>query len=312
MTSPSRDFEFKSVGAKLSNWGRWGEDDEIGTVNFITPARRAAAAALVRTGKVFALGMPFDANGPQPARGTRFNPIHRMTKLLTDASAPDGFSASDDIITMPLQCGTQWDGLTHVSYDGYAYNGVPNSAVTAVDGATRNSFPKVVSRLIGRGVLLDIAAAKGVQRLDFSQEVTADDLNAAESDQGVRAGSGDILLVRTGWYQHYLSGEMDLYLSQRSPGLGISACEWLHDREIAAVAADNFAVEVMPSTEPGTVVPLHLVLIRDMGMTLGEMFNLEELAADCASDRVYEFLFSGIGLDITGSVGSPVTPVVVK
>jgi kynurenine formamidase len=305
------DFAFKALGAKLSNWGRWGDDDQLGTVNFITPEKRRAAAALVKTGTTFDLGMPFDDKGPQ-AGGSRFNPIHKMTKLLTDFAAPDGMMVADDIVIMPLQCATQWDSLAHVGYDGFVYNGVPASAVTAMHGATRNSFTHVAPRLITRGVLLDIAALKGKQRLDFSEEITADDLDAAEERQGVRAGSGDVLLFRTGWYQLFLDGDSENYLSRRSPGLGISACQWLHDREVAAVAGDNFAVEVMPSTEPGTGLPLHMVLIRDLGLTLGEMFNLEELAASCAQDGVWEFMFSGIGIKVTGSVGSPVTPIAIK
>jgi kynurenine formamidase len=311
MTESAGEYEFKALGARLSNWGRWGADDQLGTVNFITPASRVAAAALIKTGEMFDLGMPFDANGPQ-AGGLRFNPIHRMSRLLTDAASPDGMMVADDIVIMPLQCATQWDSLAHVGYDGFAYNGVPAAAITADRGATRNSFSHVAPRLVSRGVLLDIAALKGVERLDFSQEITAADLDAAEARQGVRAGSGDILLFRTGWYQQFLAGDSANYLSRRSPGLGISACEWLHDREIAAVAGDNFAVEVMPATEPGVGLPLHMVLIRDLGMTLGEMFNLEELAASCAADGVYEFLFSGIGIKITGSVGSPVTPMAIK
>ena len=101
-------------------------------------------------------------------------------------------------------------------------------------------------------------------------------------------------------------------MSFESAGLGISACEWLHDREVAAVAGDVFAVEVLPATEAGVSLPLHIVLIRDLGLTLGEMFNFEELAADCREDGVWEFLFSGIGIKVSRSVGSPITPIAVK
>lgn len=309
---PTSEFAFKAVGRELSNWGRWGPDDQVGTVNFITPAKRVAAAHLVRTGRVISLGMPFSKAGPQPSGDARFNPIHRMTRLLTDAVDVDGFSAADDVITMPLQCATQWDGLAHVGYDGFAYNGVPSSAVTAIAGATRNSFSEVAPLLVSRGVLLDIAALRGVDMLGPGEAITAADLDAAERRQGVLVGSGDVLLVRTGWYRHFLAGRMATYLGPPSPGLDLSTCRWLHEREIAAVAADNLAVEVMPSSEPHSLVPLHSVLIRDMGMTLGEMFDLEELARDCAADGVYECLFSGVGLDIPGAVGSPVTPVVIK
>ena len=122
--------DFRKVGAQLSNWGRWGEADEIGTVNFITAECRLAATRTVRRGVVFDLGMPLDANGPQRG-GSRFNPIHRMTSIPMDGERPDGMLVSDDVVTMPLQCATQWDGLTHVGYDGFLYNGAPASSVTA-------------------------------------------------------------------------------------------------------------------------------------------------------------------------------------
>jgi kynurenine formamidase len=307
-----REYEFKKVGAKLSNWGRWGADDELGTVNFITPEVRAAAAGLVRTGKVFDLGMPFGANGPQQGGG-RFNPVHTMSMLPSDGPLfPDGIVVADDVVTMPLQCATQWDSLAHVGYDGLLYNNVPVSAVTASKGATRNSFDKVVNKMITRGVLLDIAGLKGVDRLAKSEEITAADLDAAVAKQGVTIKSGDVVMFRTGWYQHYLEGNHALYLGFESAGLGISAAEWLHDHEVAAVAGDNFAIECLPGKEEGTSLPVHMVLIRDVGLTLGEMFNFEELAADCNEDGVWEFLFSGIGIKVTASVGSPITPVVMK
>src|ERR1700750_519323 len=224
-----REYEFKKIGAKLSNWGRWGADDQLGTVNFITPEVRVEAAGLVRTGKVFDLGMPFGSTGPQQGGG-RFNPIHTMTMMPSDGPVPpDGFLVSDDVITMPLQCATQWDSLAHVGYDGLLYNNTPGSVVTARGGASRNSFDLVVPRMISRGVLLDIAGLKGVDRLEKSEEITAADLDAAAARQGVTIKSGDIVMFRTGWYKHYLEGSHALYLGFESAGLGISCAEWLHD-----------------------------------------------------------------------------------
>jgi kynurenine formamidase len=178
-------------------------------------------------------------------------------------------------------------------------------------GATRNSFAKAVSRLISRGVLLDIARLKGVDRLADSYEITIDDLCAAEERQGVRVDSGDILLVRTGWYQWFLEGDRTHFMGNES-GLGFETCRWLREREVAAVAFDNYACEVWPSPIPGAMAPFHQVAIRDLGLTLGEMFNFEELAADCEQDSVWEFFFCGPGLKVTGSVGSPITPMVIK
>ncbi|MCW2495304.1 cyclase family protein [Jatrophihabitans sp.] len=303
--------DFRSVGAAVSNWGRWGAGDQLGTVNLITPERRAAAARLVRRGEIFDLGMPLDANGPQRG-GNRFNPIHRMTSIPSDGARPDGMLVSDDIVSFPLQCATQWDGLTHVGYDDRLYNDVPASAVTAARGAERNSFHLVAPHLIGRGVLVDVAAAKGVGRLAAGMEITPDDLDDALAHQGVQTASGDILLVRTGWYQHFAAGDAGTFMSSSTPGLGLACCAWLYEHDIAAVAADNYIVEVLPSRQPPAMYPLHMVAIRDMGLTLGEMFNLEELAVDCQSDGVFTFLLVGTGLKVTGSTGTPLTPVVVK
>ena len=312
MAAKDHGFEFRRLGERFSNWGRWGEDDQIGTVNHITPERRAAAARLVTSGEVLDLGMPFGASGPQSG-SARFNPIHTMRMLPTDRPLSEaGLIVADDVVTMPLQCATQWDGLAHVGYDDLLYNDMPAAGVTASQGATRNAFDEVVSRLIGRGVLLDVAGAKGVELLGPGEEITADDLEATAAAQGVEVGPGDIVLFRTGWYRHYLRGDHETYLGWSSPGLGMSTVEWLHRHEVAAVAGDNFAVECLPAREPGTMMPLHMVLIRDLGMTLGEMFNLEELAVACRADGRWEFLLSGIGLKISSAVGSPVTPVALR
>jgi kynurenine formamidase len=300
---------YKELGTKLRNWRRWGPDDELGTVNFITAASRLRGVQAARSGRVIQLGMPFDANGPQVG-GLRFNPVHRMSMLLSDGEF-GGMAVADDIVIMPLQCATQWDSLAHVGYGGRAYNDVPYSAVTAAQGATRNSFTKVAPHLVGRGVLLDIPALKGGGRLDPTDEVTAEDLAAAAERQNVRVEQGDIVLVRTGWYQHFLAGDIAAYMAAEHPGLGLSCCAWLYERQVAVVAADNFAVEVRPSRDPDAGLPFHMVAIRDMGLTLGEMFNLEDLAAACAERGAWDFLFAGPGLKITGSVGSPVSPVAV-
>lgn len=297
------------MGTKLRNWRRWGPDDELGTVNFITPTSRRRGADAVRSGRVVDLGMPFDSHGPQQG-GMRFNPIHRMTRLLSDGEF-GGLAVADDVVIMPLQCATQWDSLAHVAYDGRAYNDVPYSAVTAADGATRNSFAVVAPHLVGRGVLLDIPALKGVARLAPTDEVTSDDLAEAAARESVRIEQGDVVLVRTGWYQRFLAGDIQAYMGDQHPGLGLSCCSWLYDKQVSAVAADNFAVEVRPSRDPDAALPLHMVLIRDMGMTLGEMFNLEDLSAACTERGAWDFLLVGTGLKITGSVGSPVTPVAV-
>ena len=178
--------DFRAVGERLSNWGRWGADDERGTTNLITPERLVAAARLVRTGKVFDLGIPFDELGPQTGGGIRQNPLHFMTAT-GDAQdhMPGGFRYADDYVVMPLQCATQWDALSHVFYDDQLYNGYPASDVTP-RGALHNSIDKQGNGITGRGVLLDIAALKDVPWLEGGTVITPDDLDARDRTPGWR------------------------------------------------------------------------------------------------------------------------------
>ena len=312
MTETGKTWLHHEVGKKLSNWGRWGADDEIGTLNLVTPEKVVAAAALARTGRRIDLGMPFDSNGPQDG-GFRINPVHTMTWTPLDtAGIPDGMISADDMIVMGLQCATQWDSLAHVGYGGYFYNGVPSTAVTPGRGAAKNSFSKANDHLISRGVLLDIPRLKGLDVLPDSYEITGADLSEAEAAQGVAVEPGDILCLRTGWYSYFLEGDKKRFGSGPEAGPGLDALQWFKDRDIAAVAMDNWAFEVYPSCVAGSVIPVHQAAIRDIGLTVGEMFNFEELAADCAGDGVYEFLFTGTGLKVSFSVGSPVTPIAIK
>ena len=300
------------LGKELSNWGRWGDDDQIGTLNFITPEKLVRAAQLIRTGKIIDCGIPFDKNGPFPPGGWRLNPQHVFTLLPSDtASSKDGQMAADDLIIMGLQASTQWDGLAHVGYDGFFYNGVPAAAVNNFQGASKNDIAKVAPKLISRGVLLDIAALKGVDALPDSYEITEADVLAAEERQGVRVESGDIVCIRTGWYKYFAEGDRQHYVGNTA-GPGQDICRWIHDREIAALALDQANGECWPTPIPGATIPFHQVAIRDIGLTLGEMFNFNDLAADCEQDGVWEFFFSATGLKVTGAVGTPLTPVAIK
>ncbi|TMA66761.1 MAG: cyclase family protein [Deltaproteobacteria bacterium] len=301
----------RTLAPKVSNWGRWGPDDEIGTVNFITPEAVRRGAACVKRGDVFSLGLPLGADGPQLGTHGRMNPIHLMSALEGRVSAEGDFRYSDDMIVMPLQCATQWDSLAHVHYDGQLYNGFPATAITAA-GAARNAIDRVGAGIVSRGVLLDVARLWGVDRVAPGVAIKPTDLDTAERAAGVRVGTGDVLLVRTGHLAVFkVDRDREGYL-RRTPGLGVACVEWLHARQVAAVATDTVAVEVIPWEDPAVPLPLHLLCIRDMGLTLGEMFDLDELAADCARDGVWEFLFSAPPLKVTGGVGSPLNPLAVK
>jgi len=295
---------FRELGKRLSNWNRWGGEDERGTLNLVTPERLVAASKSVRSGAIFDLGIAIDSAGPT---GFRPAPIHLMTQTGLDMG--NGLAMADDFIVMHLQCATQWDALCHWSYDGQMYNGFPLSDLS-VAGAAHLGIQNMAKGIVGRGVLLDVAGRAGQPWLDVDYAITPDDLEACEERQGVRLGAGDILCFRTGWRKKYLesaAGWMDA-----EPGLSLECSEWLHDREIAAVCSDNWGVEVMPSRDPAAMAPMHCVLLRDLGMPIGEIFDFEELTAACEADGAWDFWFSAPPLKVTGGVGSPLNPVVIK
>jgi kynurenine formamidase len=304
-------FPYKAIGARISNWGRWGEDDEVGTLNFITPEVVLAATSSIRSGRRFELSIPISSDGPQikPGRAGRINPVHLMNVLPGDFKTDDQVLVSDDFIIMPLQSGTQWDGLSHVGYDGFFYNGVPADAIRAVGGASRNSVDRTLPGAVTRGVLLDVARLAGVDWLQAGTGIGIAELEEAEREQGVRVRSGDVLLVRTGWRARAVREGWEGWLGSE-PGLTLECAEWLRDREVAALATDNWGVEMQPAE--GGFLPLHCVLIRDLGMMLGEMFDLEALAVDCANDGQWDFLFSAPVLRISGGAGSPISPIAIK
>lgn len=312
MTTTGMKERVRALAPKVSNWGRWGAEDERGTMNFVTPDVLRGAAALVRRGVVFSLALPLDGDGPQFGQGGRVNPVHVMTSLFNPMSAdPEGVRYSDDFIMMPLQCATQWDSLAHVHYGGQLYNGHPMSSLTPA-GASRNGIDKMRTGVVSRGVLLDLARAQGVDRLAPGQVIRPADLEAAEAKEGVRVQSGDVLLVRTGHMRCFTVDRDRVAYMRQMPGLGVDCVEWLHARQVAAVASDTNMVEVYPLEDPAVMLPLHMLCIRDMGLTLGEMFDLEALAADCAEDGAYQFLFSAPPLVVTGGTGSPINPLAVK
>jgi kynurenine formamidase len=310
--------DFKATAERVRNWGRWGQDDQLGTLNLVTAERLAAAAQLVRRGVPFDLGIPFDSSGPQVGTHGRTNPLHVMTETGQDQHFPGGFRYADDYIVMPLQVASQWDGLSHVFYEDQLYNGYPSSNISP-HGAMTLDIAKISKGVAGRGVLLDIASLRGVDWLPIGEVITPEDLDAAAARQGVEVRPGDILLVRTGWRKKFTTDGSAVEFMAGEPGIGMAAVDWLHDHDIAAIASDNWAVEVLipegdfyGSEIEGYTLPLHCILIRDMGMTLGEIMDFEELAADCAADGVYEFFFCGPPLKITAAVGSPVNPLAFK
>ena len=310
--------EVHRYSEELRTWNRWGEDNEIGTLNFVTPEKIVEAAKLITKGETFALAIDFDANGPQTGGLGRFNPIHTM--LATGVDAANGVQDemnvqyADDILSLPLHGATHWDSLSHVFYDSYMWNGYSAELVSAY-GAKKNGIEKAKDKMVGRGVLLDIARYKGAEALDEGYAVTSDDLDNCASQQNVEVRSGDFVLMRTGQLGKYLKSEnWGDYAGGDAPGLAFETLKWIHDHEIAAVASDTWGVEVRPNEtdESEAYQPWHWVAIPNMGLSVGEIFYLEELAEACVGDGCYEFFFVAPPLPITGASGSAVNPIAIK
>ncbi|MFB7827875.1 cyclase family protein [Streptomyces hydrogenans] len=303
---------------ECSNWGRWGEDDRLGTVNFLDEAKRREGAALIRRGVSFSLSQRFDINGPQKGWRRRTNPVHTMLDTGTDAALgnqglPHGIGGADDVIAMPLQCSTQWDGLGHIFDHGKAWNGRPAEQVVTSDGDQVTGIEHMAPHIAGRAVLLDVGRTAGQDgELPDGFAITEEHLTAAARAHGVTVGRGDIVLVRTGQLARVRRDGWGDYAGGAAPGLSFSTASWLHDSEIAAIATDTWGFEVRPNEFDHAFQPLHQVVIPHIGLLIGEMWDLEALAEDCAADGVYAFWLTAAPLPITGAVGSPVNPVAVK
>ncbi|GAA0628767.1 cyclase family protein [Sporichthya brevicatena] len=310
----------REMAARWSNWGRWGPEDQLGTLNHLRPEHRVAAAQLVRTGDVLSLAIPLGEDGPQTAGSGRFNPIHLMRYDGRDFTAPGSadrdprrgyLQNADDILILPLQAATQWDGLAHVFFDQQMYNGYSAAEVSS-SGARRNAITTATDRMVGRGVLLDVPAAAGVASLPPGYAIGSADLERAASHAGVTVGSGDFVLVRTGHLARARAGEgWGDYAGGSAPGIGLDSVSWIAEHEIAGLATDTWSVEVIPAETPDVMCPVHILLIVMLGLWVGEIFDLEALAERCATDGRYEFLFLAPPLPVTGGVGSPINPQVV-
>ncbi len=320
---------FREIAAQVSNWGRWGPEDQLGTLNLIGPESRRRGVAAVADGTAFALGLPLsEAEGIQAGFVPgRVNPTRSMISVNEPLSDDPGWiCSSEDVVNLALQCATHWDGLAHVSYGtgpggGRLYNGYPASSVDE-DGAHRLGI-HLVRTLVTRGVLLDVARAKGVDVLEPGYAITPGDLDAACRLGGIDVQAGDVVLVRTGQMVHLalpgrpaLGGDSpgrDLVAyTWPSPGLTAATAVWFHQHDVAAVATDTLVLEVYPCEDPDAYLPVHLLHLVEMGMTQGQNWVLDGLAEACAEDGRYDFLLDATPLPFTDALGSPVNPVALR
>ncbi|MFJ9470605.1 cyclase family protein [Streptomyces caniferus] len=302
--------EFHDIAKRVNNWGRWGADDEIGTLNLITDQVVREAAGCVRTGRRVPLALPLRQDGVQTGViPGRVNPLHTMTAINQEIFGPGTVATTDDAVTMGLQAATHWDGLAHVSHSGRLYNNRPADSVTAHHGATRLGMEKATP-IVSRGVLLDVARAHRTDRLPGGYAVTPEDLDAAEDLAGTKVRAGDIVLVRTGQLRHYLAGDRQAYAFP-SPGLSLRTPEWFHARDVAAAANDTLTFEIFPPEIENLWMPVHALDLVEMGMLQGQNWNLEELSTACAEAGRWAFLLSAMAEPFVGGSGAPVAPVAI-
>ena len=270
----------------------------------------ADAASLIRTGRRFSLALPIGTNQLNP--GTRDAPRHIVNRSLADAVAGDtnlDIESSDDLIILPLQATTQLDAHAHFAHSHFLYNGFWAGLVTGRSGARRLGIHHHSDGIVGRGVLLDVGRTADLD--PFDAVIGPDLLDATAAAQRVQVGPGDILLVRTGWLGAWI-GDPELRRRRRNAGLSLDTIEWLATADVAMVAADNRTVEAVPGPAGHPPLPFHISALRDLGLLVGELFDVDELAEDCAADGIYEFFFTAAPLPVVNAVGSPLNPVAIK
>jgi kynurenine formamidase len=316
--------ELEGYFDELSNWGRWGEDDELGTLNLITPEVRRRAVALVSEGISVPLGSDLDPGVPDPLeRGTTL----QRYMVIGEGIAGSRLSGVREWIGMiPHGSHTHLDSLSHIHWDGKMYNGFPGSAVTSMAGATKLSIHNVREGVVTRGVLLDIAALRGADWLEAGEGVFPEELEAAEERQGVRVSEGDALLLFTGQGRRHRAKGLDP--QHRTNGYTAACLPWLHERGVAVLSSEHIN-DVSPSgygpSEPITpenvatltpeavnfMLPVHAVGLVAMGLWLVDNMVLDEAAATCERLGRWEFLFMMAPLLLVGATGSQVNPLAV-
>lgn len=285
---------------ELSNWGRWGKNDQIGSVNLITPAKRKEAAALVIEGVSVSLARNAET---QKALDNSSPFIHKM--LSTGAHPSGQFVLDEYSVSYHGYAHTHMDALSHMAWQGKMYNGFPQTDVTG-QGAAELAVTGYKNGIFTRGILIDIPRMKNVPYLEPSTPIYPQDLEAWEKKTGVKVGSGDIVFIRTGrWARRAAKGPWD---PARIAGLYASCAKWLKQRDVAMVGSDA-ATDVMPSGIPGVVQPMHQLLLVAMGTPIFDNCDLEALADAAAKRHRWVFLLTASPIPVPGGTGSPLNPI---
>jgi len=304
------------------NWGRWGANDELGGLNFLTNEEVLRGIRAVKQGKTFMLGVPVARPQGDPLHPIRSQPIRTQTHdegfYLSGRSQPfpGGLKYSDDVIVMFPQGTTQYDALGHAWYGDKIYNGY--DAKTTIGGLQKCSIEPIANHgVIGRGILIDATRYKGKKHLDRGEGVTLDDVLGAAKQQGVTIEKHDIIVLHTGWLNRYYEEGQQAFFPEGQfdePGLEYSQelVQWFYDMEIPSISADTIGCEQAFNKETGGLGLLHAALLCNLGVIFNEIVWLKDLAEDCAQDKQYTFLFAGAPLKLVYGCGSPVNPIAIK
>ena len=302
------------------NWGKWGPDDEVGCLNYLTPEEALRGARAIRQGRSFTLQIPMnhpkgDPVWPGRAGAIKINVMDKGDFCCGKGPEFPGHAEyADDMVIMYLQGSTQYDALGHVWCEDQLWNGY--DARTTARQMTKASVMAIAERgIVGRGILIDMARHRGKEVLDKGETFTHEDLMQAAERQGTAIEKHDILIVRTGWIgSYYRRDRAEFYKDFIEPGLTYSPelVRWFHDMEIPNLVTDTIANEVTIDPVSGVALPLHNALMRNLGVTLTEIAQLDPLAEDCAADGQWTFLYTAAPLKVVGGTGAPVNPVVIK
>ena len=287
---------------ELSNWGRWGDDDEMGTLNLVTPEKRSAAAGLVDAGLTVSLSHTYltepDIEATSPVGYEMLGP-----------DRPGPFRSDRYTFAYHGYAHSHMDSLCHMMHDGRMYNGFVRDDEVTADGCAKLAVINFKQGIVSRGVLMDIPRLKGVDYLDPGTPIYVEDLEAWEREAGVRVESGDVLFVRTGrWARRAEVGPWQM--NREAAGLHASVAPWLRERGVAMLGADG-TNDVLPSGVDGVTQPIHQLTIIAMGMPLFDNLDLEAVAAEAARQNRWEFLLVAAPLAVDGGTGSPLNPLAI-
>ena len=304
--------DLAAIAERVSTWGRWGDDDQRGTLNLIDPAAVLRGVAAVKTGEAFSLSIAFDGSGPQTGMiPGRENPVREMVAVNMEYQGPGGVIVNDDKVDLGVQSCTHWDALAHAGYDDRLYGGRDAPATVTVDDGCRELGIEAFGPVVTRGLLFDFARHCGVESFDEPRAVGAEELDDMAAATGVEPVPGDIVLLRTGNQRWLRAGDKARY-ADPSPGFDPTSVDWLSDHGVAAAAADTLVFEQYPSPRDDAFIPVHQLNLRDRGMPQGQNFRLDELAEACAGDGRYEVLLCATPVPTTGTAGGIVAPTAVR